>query len=528
MASRGSINERVRVFLTSLLYLVLLLSYSSALAVFAVICSLCYGRKPTKSSGRSEGTAKNILITTAKMSKSLHLARNIKWKYPQCKIYCTDSNYFFASKFSNCVEKSFTVEYADSKRESALNEFIESLLSIVADYDIDLIVPGCSIEEAKCLSILKAKLADLDLECEVLIEDQQMLNQLDDKDRFFDLFSSSKILRDDQLEGMDVSAKMARYYADDSTESEVLFPFSIRFEKKEKLIAFIEDNALFVDGDGDANDGGARFILKRIVLSNNRDEHIITLPTNKRHLVRSLVVNADEPWILQHFVKGADVTASIHCEGGDVKMYCDSMCCGCCVNYFPAQNERIRQWLGRKCKEFGLSGLLCFDFIEAPDGRCFVLECNPRPHSCTLLMEDPEWITSIVQRRSDRRDHGGRRLFDANAAGKQHVFWLFHEILRMLGILNMFPESYDLKDITDELYDDSKPSVFVDVHGYLNVNVEGLLVGRDGVLNVYDPWPVVVSHGVQMPLLIIQQIFGGCKGWSVFDLCIVKLVCNDL
>ena len=54
------------------------------------------------------------------------------------------------------------------------------------------------------------------------------------------------------------------------------------------------------------------------------------------------------------------------------------------------------------------------------------------------------------------------------------------------------------------------------------------LVGRDAILNVYDPWPVVISHGIHMPLLIIKQIFNGCNGWSVFDMCILKLVTNKI
>merc|ERR1712204_53395 len=72
-----------------------------------------------------------------------------------------------------------------------------------------------------------------------------------------------------------------------------------------------------------------------------------------------------------------------------------------------------------------------------------------------------------------------------------------------------------------------KPPMFVDAHGFVRVNVRRWLVGRDAVLNVYDPWPIVASHALHMPMLIAQQICAGCNGWAVFDLCIVKLVCNS-
>merc|ERR1719242_134370 len=264
-----------------------------------------------------------------------------------------------------------------------------------------------------------------------------------------------------------------------------------------------------------------KFILKRIVLSNNRDEHIIKLPTSKKHLLEKMIVSKDEPWILQQFIHGTDVAACVYCRDGDVKIYSDSICCECCVNYYPVQNQAIKEWLTRKCKQFKLDGLICLDFMEAEDGRCFVLECNPRPHSCTLLMKDPEWITSLM----DESIHG---TYDANSNEKEHVFWLYHELLRMIGVLDMFPEAHSEQAIMNGLYRKDNHVVFVDEFGYLNFNIKGVLVGRDAVLNVYDPWPVVVSHGLHMPLLLIKQILGGCGGWSVFDLCIVKLVCNDL
>jgi len=541
----AAMGEKARIFLKSLLYLVLILTYSLFLSVFAIFCSFYYGpkRKPSSSSIAAK-TSKNILITTAKMSKSLHLIRNLKWKYPEHKIYCTDSNYLFASKFSNCVEKSFTLIYADSQNEAVLNEFIQSLIAIITKYRIDVIVPGCSIEEAKCLSILKRKLVDLDVECEILIEDEEILNQLDDKDKFFSLFNHSKIVRDDefaenQLAQMEVDSVMASYYGKD-TQSKVAFPFSITFEHKNRLMAFIKGNGLLVDHEVDSKD--YKFILKRIVLSNNRDEHIIKLPTNKKRLLENIVVNESEPWILQQFIKGTDVVACIYCKDGDVKMYNDSMCCDMCVNYYPMNNEHIKAWLVAKCREFKLSGLICFDFIKSDDGRCYVLECNPRPHSSTVLMNDPQWVSKIIESESNdggsaaakadlvKADGTTAGMYDVTGSSKQHVFWLYHELLRMVGVLDMFPLSYryDRERIMEDVYDEGKPPVFVDEFGYLRVNIRGVLVGRDAVLNVHDPWPVVVSHGVHMPLLIIKQILGGCKGWSVFDLCIVKLVGNDL
>jgi len=459
------------------------------------------------------------------MSKSLHLIRSIKWKYPNYKLYCTDSNTFFALKASNCIEKSFHLIYADSTNEVVLKQYLESLITIIRDYEIDIIVPGCSIEEAKCLSILKGKLKDLGLECDILIEGLDVLAQLDDKDKFFNLFNDSKIIRDDdnaRIESMDISAEMATYYGNEHRDK-VLFPFSITFEHKHKLTAFIENNGLLVNEEVDPED--YRFILKRIVLSNNRDEHIIKLPTTKRELLQKIVVNEDEPWILQHFIKGSDIVACVYCKDGNVQMYCDSICCDCCVNYYPLHNEHIQKWLTRKCAEFKLNGLICFDFIQSDDSRCFVLECNPRPHSCTVLMNDPQWITHLIEPMAKLKE---KEMYNANANEKEHVFWLFHEMLRIFGVLNMFPERYNAADIMNAVYRKDAPSIFVDEFGYLHFNVKGVLVGRDAIINVYDPWPVVVSHGVHMPLLIMKQILNGCKGWSVFDLCIVKLVGNDL
>merc|ERR1712228_935679 len=266
-----------------------------------------------------------------------------------------------------------------------------------------------------------------------------------------------------------------------------------------------------------------KFILKRIVLSNNRDEHIIKLPTNKRALLDKILVNENEPWILQDFITGDDVAPCIYTNNGNIQVYVNSICCDCCVNYYAVNNDDIKDWLIKKCKEHKLNGLMCFDLmVRKEDGKCFVLECNPRPHSCTLLMNNPEWITNIID------DNQDAKVYDAFADcnSNKHIFWLFHELLRLLRILNMFPPHLDVLEIMGDVYKKDKGLMFVDEFGYLNLNIQNILVGQDAILNVYDPWPVVVAHGVHMPLLIIKQIFGGCKGWSVFDLCIVKLVLN--
>jgi len=297
----------------------------------------------------------------------------------------------------------------------------------------------------------------------------------------------------------------------------------IRFDDKQSLNAFIAQNKLLIAPN--KNMPAPMYILKRIVLSNNREEHIIKLPTNKRDLLEKIVVSREEPWILQEFINGDDVTACVYVNNGNVQMYVDSICCDCCVNWHGINNEHIKDWLLGKCKQFKLNGIMCFDFmVRKADGMAFVLECNPRPHSCTLLMNDPSWIVNMVG--NDKK----AQMYDMTQMGvdKKHVCWLFHELLRLIGVLNMFPTQYDLLKIMAYAYREDKGCMFVDEFGFVNFNIANVLVGQDAILNVYDPWPVMVSHAVHMPKLIIMQILNGCKGWSVFDLCIVKLVGNEM
>ena len=59
------------------------------------------------------------------------------------------------------------------------------------------------------------------------------------------------------------------------------------------------------------------------------------------------------------------------------------------IDYDDASEKtEIFDWIQTLVSEKRLSGSLCFDFLEHPvTGRMMAIECNPRLHSCIVLMD---------------------------------------------------------------------------------------------------------------------------------------------
>ena len=108
-------------------------------------------------------------------------------------------------------------------------------------------------------------------------------------------------------------------------------------------------------------------------------------------------------------------------------------------------------------------------------------------------------------------------LFDVDD-NTRPVIWLFDKLLAVIGIKHMCPAGIAKDAYVDLLRTPKhvdvckyKRMIFIDKNGYVNFNMKRLLIGKDGVLNVYDPWPVFVLHCVQIPHLLIASVANAMK-----------------
>jgi predicted ATP-grasp superfamily ATP-dependent carboligase len=82
------------------------------------------------------------------------------------------------------------------------------------------------------------------------------------------------------------------------------------------------------------------------------------------------------PIIVQEFIEGADIGASVYCERGEVKAFIAHELKR--ATYRSLDDRGIEAALGRIMGRMGVDGVYNFDMRLAPDGQIYYLECNPR------------------------------------------------------------------------------------------------------------------------------------------------------
>ena len=113
-------------------------------------------------------------------------------------------------------------------------------------------------------------------------------------------------------------------------------------------------------------------VAKPLSLDGNRGV-VILEPSNFENAIASV---AYEPIIVQQFIPGQDVGASIFAENGEIK--------ACVIHrvaratYRTFRNAEIEAALRKIAKATCANGILNFDMRLAPNGQVYFLECNPR------------------------------------------------------------------------------------------------------------------------------------------------------
>jgi predicted ATP-grasp superfamily ATP-dependent carboligase len=82
------------------------------------------------------------------------------------------------------------------------------------------------------------------------------------------------------------------------------------------------------------------------------------------------------PMIVQQFIPGRDIGASVYCDKGEIKAFIAHELAR--ATYRPLADERIEPALARIMARMGVDGVYNFDMRLAPDGEIYYLECNPR------------------------------------------------------------------------------------------------------------------------------------------------------
>jgi len=363
---------------------------------------------------------RNIIITGAKMTKSLQLARS--FYAAGHKVFLLETNKYWLSgnRFSNAIAGFYTVP--DPQKD--WDGYCQQLLDIVKRENIDLFIPVSSAAGCYHESLVKPLLSE---HCEVLHFDPEVTQMLDNKFTFIE---------------------KAKTFC-------LSVPKSFLVTNPEQIINF------------DFAADGSQYILKSIPYDSVRRLNMTKLPLNsaveEKEFVESLPISEEKPWIMQEFIKGKEYCTHSTVRKGKVRLHC---CCESSefqVNYEYVNNPKIYEWVEKFVKELNLTGQISFDFIQTEDGRVYPLECNPRTHSAITTFHDhPEVADAYL---NDNKDDNQSPL--TPLPNSKPTYWTYHELWRLTEIRSLGQLKAWLKKITvgtDAIFKINDPLPFLMVH----------------------------------------------------------------
>ena len=420
MVLRSFLKSRAYVILQNLGTLVLLLTVFpfNLLKVLLALPQSFFSQLFTKKVAIEN--SKNIIITGAKMSKCLQLARSFKSAGHQVFLVETDKYWLSGSRFSNAVAGFYTVP----NPEQDWDGYCEKLLDIVQRENIDVFIPVSSPASSYYESQIKPVLEE---HCEVIHFDLEITKMLDNKFTF---------IKKASIFGLSV-------------------PKSFLITNSEQVINF------------DFASDGSQYILKSIAYDSVRRLDLTKFPMDSvsqmEEYINKLPISPENPWIMQEFVKGKEYCSHSTVRKGKIRLHC---CCESSefqVNYEHIEHQQIYEWVEKFVKELNITGQISFDFIQTEDNRVYPIECNPRTHSAITTFHDHPQVANAYLNDSENENETPL----APLPNSKPTYWTYHELWRLTKIRSWGQLKTWIKTITqgtDGIFQSNDPLPFLMVH----------------------------------------------------------------
>ncbi|WP_036482405.1 ATP-grasp domain-containing protein [Myxosarcina sp. GI1] len=429
--------------LGTLFLLLLLLPFNLAVVFLSLIWSIFTTPFRRRNIGTNE--KKRILITGAKMTKALQLARFFHRDGHAVFLVETHKYWLSGHRFSRAVKGFYTVPVPEQDPEG----YCQALLKIVKQNNIDLFIPVSSPIASYYDSLAKKTLEPY---CQAIHLDPELTEILDDKYAF---------------------CSKAR-------ELGLSAPKVFRISDPQQILDF--------DFDSD----GSRYILKSIPYDSVLRLDLTRLPfEGMEGFVRNLPISEDKPWVMQEFIRGKEYCFHATVRNGKIRLHCCSESSPFQINYQQVDNPAIYQWVEKFVSELNLTGQVCFDVIQAADGKVYPIECNPRLHSAITMFHDHPGVAKAYLTDGEPGEEPITPLPDSKP-----TYWTYHELWRLTGISSL---------------------------SELKAWWHKVTTGTDAILDLDDPLPFLMLHNWQIPLLLLDNL-RRLKGWVKIDFNIGKLV----
>ena len=329
---------------------------------------------------------KRILITGAKMTKALQLARSFHRAGHEVYLVETHKYWLSGHRFSRAVKGFFTVPVPEKEPEA----YCQALVDIAKEKNIDLFIPVSSPIASYYDSLAKRALEPY---CESLHLDPEQTEILDDKHAFCSKarelgLSAPKVFR-------------------------------------------ITDLQQILDFDFDAD--GSKYIVKSIPYDSVLRLDLTRLPfAGMEEYVKSLPISESKPWVMQEFIRGQEYCFHATARNGKIRLHCCSKSSPFQVNYEQVDKPAIYQWVATFIEKMNLTGQVCFDMIQTEDGTVYPIECNPRLHSAITMFHDHPGVANAYLTDGEPEEEPITPL-----PSSKPTYWTYHELWRFLSIRSL-------------------------------------------------------------------------------------------
>ncbi|CAN8097337.1 unnamed protein product [Discula destructiva] len=296
---------------------------------------------------------------------------------------------------------------------------------------------------------------------------------------------------------------------------------------------------------------GRKFILKPVGMNDAHRGNMTLLPLSIREgflgqateeYVHKLPISKEQPWILQQFISGnREYCTHALVVDGDVKVFAACPSSEMLMHYKalshddPLRKEMLSftKSVARAEKHAGRSftGHLSFDFMVEQDAstaktQMYAIECNPRAHTAVALFATPgaemrqmvDAYMSIFEKEEPEPTHPEYKKWHLDQLHPPRIvrppmdvrprYWLGHDLVALvfLPLLKLL------------IWPFSAFSLVASIREF----VEHVLFWKEGVFELWDPWPFVALYHVYWPTAILQAWWGGHR-WSRANVSTTKM-----
>lgn len=146
------------------------------------------------------------------------------------------------------------------------------------------------------------------------------------------------------------------------------------------------------------------------------------------------------------------------------------------------------------CEKLNLTGMFCMDFLPNKDGKLLAIECNPRIHSGSVVLSKSPCVGNLIS----GEERNKLLLCRDVLARNEKYYWAFDQPMKKMGFW--------------------KSGISLPVSEWFNSTSSWALWDDE------DPWPFFGMYHVQIPSLLIQDLWYGEWEWTKIDFCIGKMV----